>query len=295
VFNRFRMKCFLHEALMFWGYAASRCIIDNTNLARLRGSGKRAVIVPEMVSFAERYGFRIRLSRDRPRKSEGRRGAKFLDGGDQLPAGPDLREPGGPEPAGARVGHVRMHHRPVSKTGLIPANAFEHERAYSDRTDAASSPTLPGPRARDGPVRIRVLRGKLLLGPGNRSRRSQGSAIRGALEDLPASLLRGRVSAAGGRRQGPFAPEGQPLPRHAPKKRPRESREEESGSGHGRGRRGLPRLCPPSSRHPAASLCAAAVRIERPGEPAVFVQALGRALRYRILQIDTLTASPGSV
>src|SRR5947207_3137475 len=30
VFNRFRMKCFLHKALMFWRYAAAVCIIDNT-------------------------------------------------------------------------------------------------------------------------------------------------------------------------------------------------------------------------------------------------------------------------
>ena len=58
-FQRFVMKCFLHEALMFWGYSAPRCIIDNTNLARLRGSGRQAVIVPEMVSFAERYGFQF--------------------------------------------------------------------------------------------------------------------------------------------------------------------------------------------------------------------------------------------
>ena len=27
-FNRFNMKCFLHEALMFWGYCAKQCIID---------------------------------------------------------------------------------------------------------------------------------------------------------------------------------------------------------------------------------------------------------------------------
>ena len=43
LFNRFTMKCFLHEALMHWGYAAQQCIIDNTNLARLRGSGRQAV------------------------------------------------------------------------------------------------------------------------------------------------------------------------------------------------------------------------------------------------------------
>jgi transposase len=59
VFNRFVMKCFLHEALMFWGCAARQCIIDNTNLARLRGAGKRAVIVPEMNAFSRRYGFQF--------------------------------------------------------------------------------------------------------------------------------------------------------------------------------------------------------------------------------------------
>ena len=58
-FNRFAMKCFLHAALMFWGCAARQCIIDNTNLARLRGAGKRAVIVPEMNAFSRRYGFQF--------------------------------------------------------------------------------------------------------------------------------------------------------------------------------------------------------------------------------------------
>ena len=53
VFNRFKMKCCLHEALMFWGYAAGKCIIDNTNLARLRGTGAAAVIVPELKAFAK--------------------------------------------------------------------------------------------------------------------------------------------------------------------------------------------------------------------------------------------------
>jgi hypothetical protein len=56
-FNRFRMKCFFHEALSHWGYAAEDCIIDNTNLARLRGTGKNAVICPEMEQFARQYGF----------------------------------------------------------------------------------------------------------------------------------------------------------------------------------------------------------------------------------------------
>jgi hypothetical protein len=56
-FNRFRMKCSFHESLSFWGFAARQCIIDNTNLARLRGTGRDAVITPEMAAFAKSYGF----------------------------------------------------------------------------------------------------------------------------------------------------------------------------------------------------------------------------------------------
>jgi transposase len=59
-FDRFKMKGFFHEGLMFWGYAARQCIIDNTNLARLRGTGAHALIVPEMEAFAKQYGFVFR-------------------------------------------------------------------------------------------------------------------------------------------------------------------------------------------------------------------------------------------
>jgi hypothetical protein len=46
-FNRFQMKCFFHAALNFWGVCAPVCIIDNTNLARLRRTGKNAVMTPD--------------------------------------------------------------------------------------------------------------------------------------------------------------------------------------------------------------------------------------------------------
>jgi transposase len=59
VFDRFQMKCFLHRALLHWGYSPPVCIIDNTNLARLRGLGAQAVIVPEMEAFAKSYAFRF--------------------------------------------------------------------------------------------------------------------------------------------------------------------------------------------------------------------------------------------
>ena len=56
-FNRFKMKCFLYEALRFWGYSARVCVIDNTNLAVLSGTGKDALFHQEMITFARPYGF----------------------------------------------------------------------------------------------------------------------------------------------------------------------------------------------------------------------------------------------
>ncbi|MCZ7600583.1 MAG: hypothetical protein M5U09_26615 [Gammaproteobacteria bacterium] len=141
VFNRFAMKCFLHEALMHWGCAAALCIIDNTNLARLRGSGKQAVIVPEMVSFAARYGFTFRCHAigHANRKAGNERSfwtveTNFLPGR-RFESLEDLNR------QAFEWATVRMEHRPVPKSGLIPAKAFEHERRYLIEL----SPHLPAP------------------------------------------------------------------------------------------------------------------------------------------------------
>jgi hypothetical protein len=56
-FRRFEMKCFFYEAKMFFKYTAPICVIDNTNLAVLRGTGKNAVFVPEMIALAKDFGF----------------------------------------------------------------------------------------------------------------------------------------------------------------------------------------------------------------------------------------------
>lgn len=56
-FNRFQMKAFFHEAMTHFKYTCPVCVIDNTNLAVLHGTGKNAVFVPEMVAFGKSYGF----------------------------------------------------------------------------------------------------------------------------------------------------------------------------------------------------------------------------------------------
>lgn len=127
-FNRFRMKCFLHEALTFYGYAAPVCIIDNTHLAVLRGTGSKAVMAPEMVMFSKRYGFEFRAHAvmHSDRKAGNERGfwtveTNFFPG----------RTYSSLEDLNAQAlewATVRMAHRPRGKARLIPAVAFEHEK-----------------------------------------------------------------------------------------------------------------------------------------------------------------------
>jgi len=52
----------LHEgaaAMSYFGGAAAVCMIDNTHVVVAAGSGANMIAAPEMVAFAERYGFKF--------------------------------------------------------------------------------------------------------------------------------------------------------------------------------------------------------------------------------------------
>jgi transposase len=129
-FNRFNMQCFFHEALSHWGFAAAICIIDNTNLARLRGTGKNALIVVEMEQFARRYGFEFVCHElgHANRKAGNERSFYTVETnffpGRNFSSIADLNH------QALEWSTIRMANRPVSKSGLIPAKAFEHEQLY---------------------------------------------------------------------------------------------------------------------------------------------------------------------
>ncbi len=55
-FTRFECKIFLTDAFQYFGGACGRCMVDNTSVIRLKGTGKEMVPVPEMACFAERFG-----------------------------------------------------------------------------------------------------------------------------------------------------------------------------------------------------------------------------------------------
>jgi transposase len=130
VFNRFAMKCFLHEALMHWGYAAKQCVIDNTNLARLRGAGSRAIICPEMNAFSKRYGFHfVCHALDHANRKAGNERSFWSVETNFFPGRTfesleDLNQ------QARQWATERMEYRRLTKNHIIPAKMFERERLF---------------------------------------------------------------------------------------------------------------------------------------------------------------------
>jgi transposase len=58
-FTRFHCKVFLTDAAEYFGGVCEDCMIDNTHVVVLRGTGKEMVPVPEMEAFARRLRFRF--------------------------------------------------------------------------------------------------------------------------------------------------------------------------------------------------------------------------------------------
>jgi len=128
-FNRFTMKCFMDEALRFWGYSARRCVIDNTSLAIDYGSGSNAVFSNEMVVFARKYGFEwyAHAIGHANRKAGKERNFHTVETnfipGRTFNSLQDLNR------QAFEWATDRYADRPQSKTGLIPSQLFGHEKA----------------------------------------------------------------------------------------------------------------------------------------------------------------------
>jgi hypothetical protein len=54
--TRLTARGFLTAAIQFFGGAAARCIIDNSNVVLLHGTGHNAVVTAEMTAFGKRFG-----------------------------------------------------------------------------------------------------------------------------------------------------------------------------------------------------------------------------------------------
>jgi transposase len=58
-FTRFECKLFLNDAAQYHDGTCERCMVDNTHVIVLSGTGKTMVPVPEMEAFASRLNFRF--------------------------------------------------------------------------------------------------------------------------------------------------------------------------------------------------------------------------------------------
>jgi len=227
-FNRFVMKCFLHEALMHWGYAALKCIIDNTNLARLRGIGANAVIVPEMACFARQYGYAFwchEIGHANRKAGEERSfwtvETNFLPGR-TFQSLEDLNR------QAFEWSTQRMEHRPQGKAGLIPAKVFEFERAYLQKLSShLCAPYRTHERDTDQYGYVAFV-GNYYWVPGTARDTIKVLEYAHSLELYKSrECLAQYPLAAEGVRNARFSPEGEPKPRHHPKNRRRPTQQEE--------------------------------------------------------------------
>jgi len=129
-FNRFLMKCFFYEALLYFGYCAKICIIDNTHLAVLHGTGERAVFHPEMIAFAKKYGFMWKAHRIRQSNRKAGKERNFLTLETNFFPGRSFKSIDDINAQVKSWALERFAHRPLSKSALIPEKLFELEKTY---------------------------------------------------------------------------------------------------------------------------------------------------------------------
>lgn len=129
-FDRFAMKCFFAEALGYWKKVAPRCVIDNTNLAVLRGTGENAVMVPEMAAFARSLGFAWQAHRLKHSNRKGGVERAFWTVETNFFPGREFRDLSDLNAQALEWATVRFSRRPQARTKIVPAEAFEQEKAY---------------------------------------------------------------------------------------------------------------------------------------------------------------------
>ena len=227
-FNRFRMQCFIHEALSYFGYSAGTCIIDNTNLARLRGSGKTAIIVPEMERFSLKYGFRfICHALNHPNRKAGNERGFYTVETNFLP-GRRFETLEEMNLSAFKWATDRMFHRALAKTGLIPAKAFEYEQPSLNKLPPYLEPPYRDHQRVTDQYGYAAFAGNYYWIPGTKRNKVTLLEYDRSLKiflkhqflveyQLPQTVVKNKN----------FAPKGQPKPNHRPNNRKRPTEQEE--------------------------------------------------------------------
>lgn len=289
-FNRFRMKCFFHEALVYWKHAAENCIIDNTNLARLRGTGANAVIVPEMERFAAQYGFKFVCHEKghANRKAGNERGFYTVETnffpGRSFDSLEDMNR------QAFDWATRRSANRPTGKTRLIPSVAFECEKPYLKKLSPyVEAPYLVHERGTDQYGYVSV-NGNFYWIPGTKRHDVNILEYADHLKIYHARKLLGRyLLPHDDVKNEIIPPEGGPRPPHKPKYRKKPTaREEKILRSLGKTVDDYLNFAVPKSGKPKHRFIRALFGLYRKTAPSVFIQTVGRACKYRITDIKTI-------
>jgi hypothetical protein len=289
-FNRFKMKCFFHEALTFWGYAARDCIIDNTNLARLRGTGADALIVPEMEVFGKQYGFRFRCHEIGHANRKAGEERSFWTVETNFLPGRIFQSLEDLNAQALEWATVRLEHRSQGKARLIPAKAFEHERCFLlELPPHLSAPYLLHERDTDQYGYV-ALGGNYYWVPGTKRETVKALEYADRLRlCLGTECVAEYPLPAEGVRNAQFSPPGQPAPPGNANNRKQPTQEEEKR---------LRTMAPGVDAYLTFALKPQGIPrhrflrelfvLSREMTASLFIQTVERALRYRIADIATL-------
>jgi len=289
-FDRFQMKCFFHQALTFWGYAARQCIIDNTNLARLRGTGANALIHPEMEAFARQYRFAYHCHALRHSNRKAGEERSFWTVETNFLPGRTFQDLEDLNRQACDWSTARLDNKPQGKAGLIPAQAFEHERTYLLPLAAH----LPAPYKVHG--RGTDQYGYVAFGanyywvPGTRRDEVKLLEYSDQLKIYQAGqCLAEYPLPADGVRNAKFSPQGMPAPTHHPQNRRHPTQMEEQH---------LRALAPavgayldyalPTKGLARHEFIRRLLALSRKMSVELFGQTLERARKYRITSLETL-------
>ena len=289
-FNRFKMKCFFHEALSHWGYAAEFCIIDNTNLARLRGTGKNAVIVPEMEQFARQYGFTFVCHEKghANRKAGNERGFYTVETnffpGRSFESLEDMNR------QALEWATVRSANRPTGKTRLIPSITFEYEKSYLKKLPPYIEPPYCIHERGTDQYGYAPLDGNFYWIPGTKRHDVKMLEYSDHLKIYHNRKLLGRyLLPTEGVKNEVLLPQGGPRPSHRPTQRKKPTaREEKILRSLDRTLDDYLNFASPKSGKSKHRFIRELYGLHRKVAPTVFIQAVQRALKYRITDIATI-------
>jgi len=291
-FDRFRLKCFFHEALRFYGYSAKVCIVDNTSLVVYYGSGENAIFHPQMLAFAKQYGFCWKAHRIRHPNRKAGKERDFLTLQTNFFPGRRFSDLEDLNRQAFQWATERFATRPLSKTRLIPRALFEEEKPFLiELPSYVQPPYQQHQRIVDNYGYVALDANYYWVPEGVRGRvclieypQSLGiyQANRKLIDyPLPAAELRNQQ----------FSPPDRPVPSRGPHNRRYGCSEEQQKL------RRLGEVCtryldyldsPRCAVHGKAKLVRELYRLSTKLEPALFLKTIERALHYQIVSMSSL-------